>query len=255
MKQGLRICVIIIAALICWQLLYYSKIFPELMFPSAPSIIKELINGFKKENLWGTIWFSLQLIGKGMGIGVLAGFVLAALAIWIKSFWKILEIVISVMDPLPGIALLPLAILWFGTGEATTVFIIVHSVIWPIVRSILDGFSTIPSIYVEVGHNLGLNKLQMVSDIYFFASLPSILSGLKIGVARAWRALVSAEMIFGVSGSVGGIGWYIYVKRYQMNTAGTFSALLIMMILGIFIENILFAQLERHTLRKWGMVH
>lgn len=162
MKQGLRICVIIVAALICWQLLYYSKIFPELMFPSAPSIIKELINGFKKENLWGTIWFSLQLIGKGMGIGVLTGFVLAALAIWIKSFWKILEIVISVMDPLPGIALLPLAILWFGTGEATTVFIIVHSVIWPIVRSILDGFSTIPSIYVEVGHNLGLKDRKSV---------------------------------------------------------------------------------------------
>lgn len=254
MKKGYKIILFIICAAAFWQTLYCLKLFPELMFPSIPDILRELVTGFQNDDLLLTIGFSLKLIGKGLFIGVLFGFLLAAAAICVKPFREILEFVIAIMDPLPGIALLPIAILWFGTGETTTVFIIVHSVIWPVIRNILDGFSITPAVYIEVGRNLGLNQIQMITDIYFFAALPSIISGLKIGVARAWRALVSAEMIFGVSGSIGGIGWYIYVKRYQMNTAGTFSALLIMMLIGILIENVLFAQLEKYTIKKWGMV-
>ena len=101
---------------------------------------------------------------------------------------------------------------------------------------------------------MGLSMIRLIMDIYLPASLPSILSGLKVGWARAWRALISAEMIFGVSGAVGGLGWFIYVKRYQMDTAGTFAALVVIMIIGILIEHLLFNSLEKHTIRKWGMI-
>ena len=136
----------------------------------------------------------------------------------------------------------------------TTVFIIVHSVIWPVSRSIIDGFRSTPEVYIEHGQNMGLSMIRLIMDIYLPASLPSILSGLKVGWARAWRALISAEMIFGVSGAVGGLGWFIYVKRYQMDTAGTFAALVVIMIIGILIEHLLFNSLEKHTIRKWGMI-
>lgn len=254
MKRTCKMLIIVIALLFIWQICYWSGIFPELLFPSLGEIWNALVKGVTQEDLLTSIVFSLRLIGMGLFLGIVIGFILSALAILSKFFCAIYDTVVTLFDPLPGVALLPLAILWFGTGEATTVFIIVHSVLWPISRSIIDGFRSTPSIYVECGRNIGLSKGRLITDIYLPASLPSIISGLKVGWARAWRALISAEMIFGVSGAVGGLGWFIYIKRYQMDTAGTFAALVVIMIIGIIVEHLLFAQLEKHTIRKWGMV-
>ena len=246
---------IVVACLaILWQIAYWCKLFPEIMFPSLLDIGKALLRGFEKDGLSESILFSLRLIGWGMITGILSGFILSAAAILSKTFCVMYDTIITIFDPLPRVALLPLAILWFGTGEMTTVFIIVHSVIWPVSRSIIDGFRSTPEVYIEHGQNMGLSMIRLIMDIYLPASLPSILSGLKVGWARAWRALISAEMIFGVSGAVGGLGWFIYVKRYQMDTAGTFAALVVIMIIGILIEHLLFNSLEKHTIRKWGMI-
>lgn len=254
MNKWIRTLGVVIFIIVIWQVCYMTKIFPEIMFPSISDIFIALLKGFKNDNLLISIIFSLKLIAQGLLIGIFVGTLLSALAIISKGFCYIFETIITLFDPLPGIALLPLAILWFGTGEATTIFIIVHSVVWPISRNIIDGFRVTPSIYVETGQNLGLSGVRMITDVYLPASMPSIMSGLKVGWARAWRALISAEMIFGVSGAVGGLGWYIYIKRYQMDTAGTFSALIVIMVIGILIENILFAQCEKHTIKKWGMI-
>ena len=254
MKKGLNIFLVIIALIFLWQICYWSGIFPRIMFPSIGDIGQALIKGIKQDDLLASIIFSLRLIGTGLAIGIFWGFMFSALAILSKHFCMVYEAIIILFDPLPGVALLPLAILWFGTSEMTTVFIIVHSVLWPISRSVIDGFRSTPAIYIEYGLNMGLSKARLITDIYIPASLPSIISGLKVGWARAWRALISAEMIFGVSGAVGGLGWFIYIKRYQMDTAGTFAALVVIMVIGLIVEHVLFASLEKSTIRKWGMI-
>jgi len=240
--------------IIIWQVTYEMQIFSPLLFPSVPEVMGKMVYGFKEEQLLLVIGYSLSLIIKGMFIGIVVGLILSGISLIFKPFRQIVQSLIAICDPLPGIALLPLTILWFGIGEATIIFIIVYSVVWPVSRSLLDGVSATPNIYVEVGKNIGLNKYSIVTGVYIPSSLPYIISGIKIGWARAWRALIAAEMIFGVSGAVGGLGWYIFTKRYQLETASVFSSLVIIMIIGIVVEYLIFELIENKTIKKWGMV-
>jgi sulfonate transport system permease protein len=84
---------------------------------------------------------------------------------------------------------------------------------------------------------------------------PSILTGLKIGWAFAWRTLIAAELVFGVSSGSGGLGWYIFENRNQLETANVFSGLFFVILIGLFVENVIFANIERKTIRRWGMQH
>lgn len=248
-----RVC-FIIGVIILWQIVYLTGVFPAITFPSVSSIFYALITSFTKESMIQIIGYSMSLVLKGLLFGIVLAFILSILSILSKEIYKIYTMIIAIMDPLPGIALLPLAILWFGTGEATIIFIIIHSVIWPLSRNIIDGFNAVPQLYIETGKNIGLKGIRLITGVYLPSSFPYILSGLKVGWARAWRALISAEMIFGVSGSIGGLGWYIYKKRYQLETDGVFASLIVIIIIGIIIEYGIFSQIEKRTVKKWGMV-
>ncbi|MCR5527389.1 MAG: ABC transporter permease subunit [Lachnospiraceae bacterium] len=196
----------------------------------------------------------MGLIARGLGIGILLSFVFSGLSVVSKHFSYIFNFVVSVMDLIPGIALLPLAILWFGIGQTTVIVIVVHGVLWPMSRNILDGFKSIPSIYVESGKNIGLNGLELVTGIYLPASFNSVLSGLRVGWARAWRGLISIEMVFGTTGSGAGIGWYIFMKRTNLDTAGVFASLLVIIFIGLIVEYGIFHIIEIKTVRKWGII-
>ena len=162
--------------------------------------------------------------------------------------------IVSVLDLIPGVALVPLAILWFGVGEVTIIVIVVHSVIWPMSRNILDGFSAIPKLYIETGRNIGLKGFGLAFKICIPASCAYIFSGIRVGWARAWRAVISTEMIFGTTSAGAGIGLFIYMKRTNLDIAGVFASLIVIMLIGLIIEYGIFSIIEKHTIRKWGMV-
>ena len=121
-------------------------------------------------------------------------------------------------------------------------------------RNIMDGFQSISKIYIESGRNIGLKGLSLVKGVYLPAAFSYVLSGMRVGWARAWRGLLSVEMIFGTTGSGAGIGWFIFMKRTNTDIAGVFAALIVIIIIGIIIEYVVFSTIERNTVRKWGMV-
>lgn len=92
-----------------------------------------------------------------------------------------------------------------------------------------------------------------VAGILLPAAFPYILSGIKIGWAFAWRTIIAAEMVFGVAGSQGGLGWFIYQNRFEMNTDLVFAGLLTVILIGLLVENLFFRWLERRTVLRWGM--
>ena len=242
MKNLRNQIVFIVAVLVVWQVVYQMGSFPELMFPSLGKIFQSLIKGFSRDGLGAMTLYSLSLIAKGLLIGIVLAFILSGLSIVSKT-----------CDLIPGVALLPLAILWMGIGEGTIILIVVHSIIWPMSRSIMDGFRAVPQIYIESGKNMGLGKLGLVTGIYIPASFSYILSGIRTGWARAWRGLISAEMIFGTTSSGAGIGWFIFMKRTNVDIAGVFAALLVIIVIGIVVEYGVFHTIEKMTLKKWGM--
>lgn len=145
MKNLRNQIVFIVAVLVVWQVVYQMGSFPELMFPSLGKIFQSLIKGFSRDGLGAMTLYSLSLIAKGLLIGIVLAFILSGLSIVSKTFYSIYHMVVSLCDLIPGVALLPLAILWMGIGEGTIILIVVHSIIWPMSRSIMDGFRAVPA--------------------------------------------------------------------------------------------------------------
>ncbi len=252
-KRLLHQIVFLVIALAAWQVAYEMEVFPKLMFPSLADIFGALVKGFTKDGLGQMVGYSMSLLLKGFGIGIVLAFILSGLSIMNKVFYDIYNMLVSMCDLIPGVALIPLAILWMGIGEETIIMIVVHSIIWPMSRSIMDGFASVPKIYKEVGQNIGLNRVSMLFGIYVPAAFSYILSGVKVGWARAWRGLISAEMIFGTTSSGAGIGWFIFMKRTNVDIAGVFAALLVIIAIGVIVEYVVFRLIEKNTIRKWGI--
>jgi NitT/TauT family transport system permease protein len=167
-------------------------------------------------------------------------------------FNDFLEIMISVAHPLPGIAIIPLVILWIGIGEKAILFIIIHAMIWPVIINLKSGIQSIPEIYIDLSEVYNFSKADKIKHIYLMGILPHIFSGLKIAWARGWRALISSEMVFGVVGTSSGLGWYIFKQRVFMNTGGLYGGLVIIIILGLLVEGIVFQKLENTYIGKWS---
>ena len=238
--------------LIWVSVVWIGKISP-LVLPSPPLVMKALYSGFSKGILGKQILISLALVLTGMSIGSLIALVLLFLAVFSRMGESLVTTLTAVFHPLAGIALLPVVILWFGTGALSIVFIIIHSVVWPMVTNLITGYRSIPGPYRIVGRNYELSKFGMFIKITIPGSFPYILAGLKISWARAWRALISAEMIFGAVFDSGGVGWFIFSKRVFMDTPGMFAGIVVVVIIGILIEDLVFGIIESRTVRRWGM--
>ena len=104
-----------------------------------------------------------------------------------------------------------------------------------------------------VGRNYGLSGFGLVFKILIPAAFPSILAGLKIGWAFAWRTLIAAELVFGVASGKGGLGWYIFESKNQLDIPEVFAGLLSIILIGLFVDNAIFRVIENKTVRKWGM--
>ena len=155
-------------------------------------------------------------------------------------------------NQLPAIALLPIALLWFGVGSGSLIFVIVHSVLWPLALSCHAGFRGVPQTFRMAGRNLGLSGPEYVAALLVPAALPAILSGLRLGWALAWRTLIAAEIVFGASARSGGLGWFIFTNPAHLETANVFAGLLAVIVIGLVVETLVFATLSRFTVRRWG---
>jgi NitT/TauT family transport system permease protein len=225
----------------------------DLLLPGFLQTAQAFIGGIASGELTDRIGTSLSVLLQGYVVGVLAAFALTALAASTRIGRDLLETLTSMFNPLPAIALLPLALLWFGLGRASLIFVIVHAVLWPLALGAYAGFQGVPETLRMAGRNYGLRGLRFVLQILVPAALPSILSGLKIGWAFAWRTLIAAELVFGTTGGQGGLGWYIFQNRNELYTDKVFAGLAAVILIGLLVENVVFRPLETFTIRRWGM--
>ncbi len=242
-------------AIVCiiWQMVALSGAYPAMLFPPIVEIARSGYDATISGELPRQLFFSLVIISKGIALGSALSIALLCVSKTSALARDIVDTLISVLHPLPGIAVLPLVILWLGVGENSVLFVIVHSVLWPMLTNIMSGVDSISPVYIQTGENYGFTPFEMLREVYIPASMPSIISGLRISWARSWRALISSEMVFGAIGSTGGIGWFIFQKRVFMDTSGMYAGLFLIIIVGVLIEDIVFFALEKRTVEKWGM--
>ena len=227
----------------------------ELLFPTFTATARALVQGLIGGELLSRVASSIKVLLVGYALGILMAALLTGVAIRSRIGTDLLETLTAMFNPLPAIALLPIAIIWFGLGNGSLIFVLVHSVLWAVALNTHSGFLSVSQTLRMVGRNYGLTGLPYVVRILVPAALPSILTGLKIGWAFAWRTLIASELVFGVSSGSGGLGWFIYENKNQLEIANVFAGLLTVILIGLAVENFLFRVVANCTVRKWGMQH
>lgn len=250
-QDWLRKLVIIAAIAAIWEAAARWQGNP-LLLPTFTATARVFIDGVGSGVLLERAAISISVLLKGYLAGIVLAFLLTTLAVSTRIGRDLLSTLTSMFNPLPAIALLPLALLWFGLGQASLIFVLIHSVLWPMALNIFSGFQGVPETLRMAGRNYGLTGWCFVARILVPAALPSIVSGLKIGWAFAWRTLIAAELVFGASSGRGGLGWYIFQSRNELYTDQVFAGLATVIIIGLLVENVVFATLERATIHRWG---
>ncbi len=235
-----------------WEI-YARYLNNPLLFPTLGDTISAGWEATRDGTLPKRALSSLQVLLVGYAVGVLIAAIVSVLAISTRIGSDFLETASAMFNPLPAIALLPLALIWFGLGPASVVFVLIHSVLWAVALNTHSGFLAVSQTLRMVGLNYNLRGLRYVLKIFVPAAFGSILTGLKIGWAFAWRTLIAAELVFGVSSGQGGLGWFIFEKRNTLDIAGVFSGLVTVILIGLLVENIIFRTIERMTVRRWGL--
>jgi NitT/TauT family transport system permease protein len=249
---AVRKCALLVVIAVVWEV-YARELDNPLLFPSFSATVEAFFQGLFGGDLFTKAMTSMKVLLMGYAAGIACAAVLTDVASTSRIGNDLLELLTSMFIPLPAIALLPLALIWFGLGAGSIVFVIIHSVLWAVALNTHSGFLAVSNTLRMVGRNYGLRGLPYVARILIPAAFPSILTGLKIGWAFAWRTLIAAELVFGVSSGSGGLGWFIYENKNQLEIPNVFAGLFTVIVIGLIVENVVFRVIEARTVRKWGL--
>ena len=249
---AVRKSVLLVLLAAAWEI--YARVLGNpLLFPTFTATLGALLSGIARGEIQTAGLHTLSLLLKGYVAGLFFAALLTAFASVSRIGADLLETLTAMFNPLPSIALLPLALIWFGLGDGSVIFVLVHAVLWAVALNTFAGFKSLSPTLKMVGQNYGLSSAGYVVRILIPGAFPSILTGLKVGWAFAWRTLIAAELVFGVSSGSGGLGWYIFENKNQLRIPNVFAGLLTVILFGLFVENVIFRTIERRTVRRWGM--
>jgi NitT/TauT family transport system permease protein len=218
------------------------------VFPSPLAVERGLAELFRKGVLWADIGDSLRRVACGFGAAVVVGIPFGLALGWYPAVNQVVNPVMQMLRPISPIAWIPVAILLFGVGEATAVFLIFLAAFFPIVVSCVSGVSSVPSIFRRAGRNFGLTGPQLLARVVFPAALPQLIAGLRIALGIAWLVVVAAEMIAVDSG----LGYLVIDarnsgKRYDLVVA----AMLMIGFIGLLLD-LCIRRLQTISSVRWG---
>lgn len=252
LPSTIRRTILVIAIVIAWQAWISIFHVPRLLFASPVSVVQTIATDIANGSLVAATVHTLGILLLGMVIGAALGILFAAFGVLSSVGHDLLRVFTSAFNPLPAIAVLPLAMLWFGLTPRSIVFVVALATLWPIAINTESGFRTISQTLRMVAQNLGLRGRRLVFDVLLPGALPQIITGAKTSWAFGWRTVVAAELVFGVAGAAGGLGWYISNARYYLDTPAMFAGLVTISVLGLLVEA-LFNVVENRTVVRWGM--
>jgi NitT/TauT family transport system permease protein len=251
MVKAFRYLIIALIFIGLWQLATMFGGYSPLLLPSPIAVFHIFFTELLDGSLTQAVLYSVYIIVKGLVFALILGVILLMVSM-IKPWGQdIVSFLVTIAHPLPGIAILPLVILWAGIGEKALLIIIVHSMMWPLVITLKERLENLIHDYERLGKAFNLSLRDKAYHIYAMGAVPSVITGGKIAWSRGWRAFISSEMIFGIVGQNGGLGWYLFEQRVYMNSQKLFAGLLAVIICGVLIENMVFQPIELAVNRRW----
>jgi ABC-type nitrate/sulfonate/bicarbonate transport system permease component len=240
---------VVVAAI--WEALAHAGIFPERLFPSVETVVAAFVRltvaGILPHHALDTV---VRLSG---------GFMLAAVAGVAVGIamgrWRFAEDVflplVSIGAPIPGLAYAPLFLLWFGLGNLSAVLLVGFVSAFPVIFNTWTGVKAIKEIWVRSAQAMGADNRRLFRHVILPGALPYILTGLRLGLAQAWRVLVGVEMLAAVPW---GLGWLIFGAREFLNTDVMLAGIVVIASIGLALEKLVFQRIEDLTVVRWGIM-
>ncbi|RII17762.1 Bicarbonate transport system permease protein CmpB [Streptomyces sp. YIM 130001] len=233
-----------------WWLLADLEVFPESFFVSPPTVVAEFGDLLRKGVLPGYLSDSLTRLAYGVGFGLLIGlpmgFVVAMFARIRRFCWPVLLFFQAIAD----IAWLPIVIVWFGFSLTAVTFVIVYTIVFPLMLSVVAGVEQVPRELVRAARSLGASPLRVFFEVIVPGALPSVAGGVRTGLGYGWRALVAAEIIVGTSG----VGFMMFDARRVGDISQVFLGMVVLGTLWYALDALVLAPFERATVERWGLV-
>jgi NitT/TauT family transport system permease protein len=249
-----RKCCLLGGLLLLWEFSAIYKNSPWL-YPRLSATIMAFLQSLRdpEEGVLLYIGESLKTLLSGYAIGILAAALLCLLAVNRRWGRELLEMVSSGLAPLPAVAVMPLALMYFGVGYTAVIFVACFATVFPVAVSSFQGFRSASPTVLDVGRNMGLKGWRFTVHILLPVALPSIMSGLRNGFSNAFRALIAVEMVIGAAAGRGGLGWFVMINKNNLEIPKVFAGILSIMALGLLLEAV-FLRLEKLTIKRWGML-
>ena len=246
--------VFVLALLVAWQLyVVIAQPRPDIV-PGPVDVFNAIALGWESGRLQLAVITSLERGVVGFLIAVIVGTPLGLLLAEVKPLRRAIGPIISGLQVLPSVAWVPAAILWFGLTDATVYFVVLMGAVPSIVNGLIAGVEQVPPQLRRVGTVLGAGRTRLATLVVLPAALPGYVAGLKQGWAFSWRSLMAAEII-AVGGTIGfGLGSMLQQSRELADIAGVLATVLVILVIGILIELVFFAPLERRMLRRRGLL-
>jgi len=222
----------------------------SLIFPTPWAVVTGTVELVENGTLWRHIGASLMRVGSGFGLAVCIALPLGLWMGWVGGAYRTLNPIFQMLRPISPIAWIPIAILWFGVGDASPIYLIFISSVFPMVVQTTAGVHTIEKRYLRAAENFGVSRKTLFTHVVIPAVLPQIIVGMRIGLGVAWLVVVAAEMIALRSG----LGYLIMDSRNAGNRYDlVIAAMIIIGVIGLLLDGAT-RLLERLKTVKWRYV-
>lgn len=219
------------------------------MFPSPFAVIDTLISGFTTGNYFVALISSFKRLIIGYTIAVTLGIILGVITISNETINQTFGAFILALQSVPSVVWLPLALLWFKMGDTSIIFVVVIGGLWNMIMTTASGIKNVDPILIKSGRNLGYKGVKLFTKIILPASIPSIITGMRIAWAFCWRALMTAEII----GTGHGLGQILMWGRDMGNMSTVLAVMIIIALTGLITDSLIFKRVELKIFRRWGL--
>jgi len=240
---------IVVGAL--WEIVAHVGLFPPRLFPPLEAVAAALarltLNGVLPHHAFDT----LVRLTAGFALAALLGVTIGILMGRSRRAEDILLPLVSIGAPIPGLAYAPLFLLWFGLGDVPAVLLVAFVSAFPIIYNSWTGVKAVKDIWVRSAQAMGADNRRLFRHVILPGALPYIMTGLRLGLAQAWRILVAVEMLAAVPW---GLGWLIFGAQEFLNTDVMLASITVIALIGLALEKLVFQPLEEFTVVRWGMM-
>jgi NitT/TauT family transport system permease protein len=223
----------------------------SVIFPTPLGVVTGTVELLKDGSLWRHIGASLLRVGTGFGLAVCVAVPLGLWMGWVRRIYQTLNPLFQILRPISPIAWIPIAILWFGVGDASPIYLIFISSVFPMVVQTTVGVHSIEKRYLRAAENFGVSRHTLFSRVVIPAVLPQIIVGMRIGLGVAWLVVVAAEMIALHSG----LGYMIMDSRNAGNRYDlVIAGMIIIGLIGLSLDGFM-RLLEGNKWVRWRYAH